>query len=88
MFPQIHLFYPAKTVVIDAKKTKEKQDIINQWQKQCDQCKLVKVTPAMIDEKPLWEVTYWQGSDNYIMDYLSIYDGDRFEQIRLKSMFN
>jgi len=90
---QQYVFVPKQNektdlTTVDTEDTISKQQIINQWKKQCNQCELVRVTPAMIDEKPLWEMTYWIDEDQYIMDYLSIYDGKRYQQFRFKSMFN
>ncbi|WP_158701733.1 cell wall elongation regulator TseB-like domain-containing protein [Lentibacillus sp. Marseille-P4043] len=74
--------------IIDASDILHEQNVIDQWQEQCKKCELIDVTPAMIENKALWEVTYKDSSDRYTFDYLSIYDGSRFQQIRLKSMFN
>lgn len=77
-----------KVTIINTKDIINKQNITRQWKSQCNQCELVKITPAMVDKKPLWEVTYKDNADRYVMDYLSIYDGERFQQLRFKSMFN
>ncbi|MGY0691746.1 cell wall elongation regulator TseB-like domain-containing protein [Virgibacillus sp. FSP13] len=77
-----------KITIIDASDILREQNVIKQWQEQCNKCELIDVTPAMVDNKALWEVTYKDSSDRYTFDYLSIYDGTRFQQIRLKSMFN
>ncbi|MEN1969376.1 DUF5590 domain-containing protein [Lentibacillus sp. N15] len=74
--------------VVNTAKIISKQDIIDQWKHQCNHCELIKVTPAMVDDKALWEVTYRSNSNRYVLDYLSIYDGKRYQQLRLKSMFN
>lgn len=73
---------------VDADKTISKQKIVSHWKNQCSDCKLVRVTPAMINENPLWEVSYWNSANRYIMEYLSIYDGKRYQQFRFKNMFN
>ncbi|MBT2214238.1 DUF5590 domain-containing protein [Virgibacillus dakarensis] len=77
-----------KITIVDAKKIISKQSIIDEWKNQCHKCELIKVTTAMVDQNPLWEVTYRNSSGYQIIDYLSIYDGKRYQQFRLKSMFN
>ncbi|MBR7795581.1 MAG: DUF5590 domain-containing protein [Bacillota bacterium] len=62
--------------------------IIDDWKQQCNQCEFVKITPALVNENALWELTYKDQSGRYVLDYLSIYDGSRYEQYRLKRMFN
>ncbi|ASK63362.1 hypothetical protein CFK37_14950 [Virgibacillus phasianinus] len=74
--------------VVDMSKIIKKQQIKNQWKEQCQNCELINITPAMEDGKPLWEVTYVDAADRYIFDYLSIYDGTRSQQLRLKSIFH
>lgn len=77
-----------KLTVIDVSKTIKKQQIKEQWQQQCENCELINITVAMENNEPLWEVTYVDDSDRYIFDYLSIYDGTRIQQYRLKSIFH
>lgn len=66
----------------------DKQTILNEWEANCDQCTLVDITPAMIDDDPLWEITYRDHRDRYIFDYVSVYDGSAYEQLQFKQMFN
>ncbi|MFZ3578142.1 DUF5590 domain-containing protein [Virgibacillus sp. DJP39] len=64
------------------------QEIKNSWAKQCEDCELIDITPAIENSEPLWEVTYIDDSNRYIFDYLSMFDGTRVQQYRLKSIFN
>jgi len=41
----------------------------------------------MIDKKALWELTYEDADQHYIIDYLSMDDGSRYEQYRFKRTF-
>ncbi|WHX27329.1 DUF5590 domain-containing protein [Virgibacillus halodenitrificans] len=86
------IFYPLQ------KKKKElttidQSDIITEgaikeeWRQQCSSCEFIKITPALVNDKPLWELTYRDESNRYVLDYLSIYDGSRYEQYRFKQMF-
>lgn len=61
--------------------------IQSQWENSCNSCELVRIVPSMIKNKPLWEITYWDKANRYIIDYLSMYDGSQFEQYRLKRIF-
>ncbi|ASN05533.1 hypothetical protein CFK40_11180 [Virgibacillus necropolis] len=74
--------------VIEESEIITRQQIKDQWKQQCQNCELIDITPAMENNEPLWEVTYIDGSDRYIFDYLSIYDGARMQQYRLKSIFH
>lgn len=74
--------------VVDQQDIVSKEDILEKWQQECTDCKLIRVTPGLIDDNPLWEITYIDSSNRYVFDYLSIYDGSQYEQLRFKKMFN
>ncbi|MEI3604758.1 DUF5590 domain-containing protein [Pseudogracilibacillus sp. SE30717A] len=59
------------------------EQIENEWQKNCSQCTLLHSSPAMIDEHPLWELTYTDHSNRYVIEYISLKDGTTFEQLKL-----
>lgn len=87
------VFFPLKNknkdlTIIDESETIAKQSILNQWDTQCQGCKLIKIIPAMVNDEALWELTYIDKSKRYTIDYLSIYDGSRYEQFRFTRMFN
>lgn len=77
-----------RLTVIDGSKIITKQQIMDQWKQQCQNCELIDITPAMENNEPLWEVTYVDDSERYIFDYLSVYDGTRIQRYRLKSIFH
>lgn len=77
-----------KLTIINSSEVTTKQTIKNQWKQQCQNCELIDITPALENNKPLWEVTYIDESDRYIFDYISMYDGTRLQQYRLKSIFH
>lgn len=62
-------------------------ELKKQWSSHCKACKLISVKPAMIDHTPLWELTYYDDSNRFVFDYVSIYDGSEFEKIRLQRKF-
>lgn len=74
--------------VLDLTEIISKESVIEEWQKQCTDCQLIKVIPGMINNKPLWEITYVDSSKRYVFDYLSIEDGSQYERLRFKRMFN
>ncbi|AIF45449.1 hypothetical protein X953_11015 [Virgibacillus sp. SK37] len=86
------IFYPLQgkkkdLTTIDQSDIIAEEAIIGEWKQQCSSCEFIKITPALVNDKPLWELTYRDESDRYVLDYLSIYDGSRYEQYRFKQMF-
>ncbi|WP_249260855.1 DUF5590 domain-containing protein [Virgibacillus pantothenticus] len=86
------IFYPLKgkekkLTTVDQSEILSKSEIKNTWKQECDQCELVRITPALVDGNELWELTYVDSSKRYVFDYLDMYDGSRYEQMRFKSMF-
>ncbi|HEY4602490.1 MAG TPA: DUF5590 domain-containing protein [Cerasibacillus sp.] len=61
-----------------------KSQIKANWLKTCESCYYVSMTPGLIDERPVWEMTYKDGAGRYVFDYLSMYDGESVEQFRFK----
>jgi uncharacterized protein YpmB len=87
------IFYPLEgqekqLTVLDKTEIVAEETILSQWQNECSECELIKAVPAIKDENVLWEVTYFDESERYILDYLSIYDGSRYERYRFTQMFN
>lgn len=70
-----------------------KQDILNEDKiyernfKTCTSCRNITIHPAMINEHPLWEVTYYDQHNRYNLDYFSMLDGSRYERLQLKQTF-
>lgn len=86
------IFYPLKgteknLTTINESEIISKKQVLDKWREQCQDCELVKIVPALVDNKALWELTYNDKSNRYVLDYLSLYDGSRFEQYRFKQMF-
>lgn len=87
------VFYPLKgneknLTTIDKSEIVPETQVQSQWQEQCSNCELIEVVPALSDGNALWEVTFIDENGQYVFDYLSIYDGTRYEQYRFTSMFN
>lgn len=49
----------------------------------CSQCDLIKTQLAIINEIPLWELTYIDESNRYVMEYKYLENGKTFEKISL-----
>lgn len=86
------IFYPLKgkkkdLTTINQSEIISKKQVLNKWKEQCNDCELVKIVPALVENKALWELTYHDKSNRYVLDYLSLYDGSRYEQYRFKQMF-
>ena len=76
-----------KMTFIDSDEVLTKQEIKSLWENDCTKCQFIKVNPAMIKNNPLWEVTYRDDTDRYVLDYLSMYDGSRYEQFKFRQTF-
>ncbi|WP_052360676.1 cell wall elongation regulator TseB-like domain-containing protein [Oceanobacillus manasiensis] len=63
------------------------ENMLQEWSSRCTDCKFIKIVPGIVDEKVLWEITYRDASDRYVLDYYAIEDGSQYEQYRLKQMF-
>ena len=70
-------------IIIEADEVLSRETIEANWQQNCEQCELVKSNPAMIDNIPLWELTYKDRSNRYVIEYVTLKDGTKYEQLRL-----
>ncbi|WP_163969835.1 cell wall elongation regulator TseB-like domain-containing protein [Oceanobacillus halotolerans] len=74
-------------VLIDQDEIISEKQAVDEWSQTCDECEFIKISPAMINERPLWELTYRDEKDRYVLDYISMYDGSQYEQLRFKQTF-
>src|SRR5690625_2837761 len=72
-------------LVFTSKDFLTKEQIENNWLQDCESCQLHQASPAMINKKPLWELTYTDHSNRYVIAYYSMEDGSIYEQLRLVS---
>lgn len=70
-------------IVIENNEVLSKEEIESLWQNNCKNCELIKSKPAMIDNIPLWELTYKDQSSRYVIEYITLKDGTTYEQLRL-----
>lgn len=87
------IFYPLKgkekdITTISVSEITPKEQIIQSWQKNCGDCELNKISPALIDDQLLWEISYYDENDRYVLNYLSIYDGSSYEEYKFERMFD
>lgn len=74
-------------VTIDQAEIMSKEKIQNQWKKSCRECKMIKITPGIIDDDIVWELTYRDESDHYVLEFLSISDGKQYERLSFTERF-
>lgn len=65
-----------------------KENIEAKWKEECDQCTLKSSAPAMIDDTPLWELTYFDPNNRFVMEYRQLEDGDVYEQLKMNRKYN
>lgn len=86
------IFYPfnnknADITSVDKSEIISEETIQKEWKESCRNCNLFDITPALVGDKPSWEITFTDDSNRYVIDNLSIYDGTRIEQFRFNQMF-
>lgn len=64
-----------------------KKEIESKWNKECEQCMLKSSAPAMIDEVPLWELTYLDTNGRFVFEYIELEDGEIYEQLKMKRKY-
>ncbi|WP_155982691.1 DUF5590 domain-containing protein [Paucisalibacillus sp. EB02] len=58
------------------------------WMNECVKCELIDIVPAINKGNALWEITYYDEANRYVLDYVSIFDGTKYEEFRFKKMFD
>lgn len=59
--------------------------IEDNWADECEDCELKKSAPAMMDGEPLWELTYLDTTNRYVLAYFSFEDGSEVETLKLQN---
>src|SRR5699024_9765262 len=85
----VFLFVPIESVDDESAwktfKKKDGQDIETveaSFTKECEDCKLHYIQPAMIEDNVLWEIVYTDESNRYVMEYVQMENGEQFERLR------
>ncbi|MGM8211592.1 cell wall elongation regulator TseB-like domain-containing protein [Virgibacillus sp. W0430] len=74
-------------LVLDERKLINQESILKKWENECSECTLIKIVPGMINNKPVWELTYTDKTHRYVFEYVSLFDGTPYEQFRFSTMF-
>jgi uncharacterized protein YpmB len=74
-------------VVINEEDIVSSDEVQQAWQQDCSSCQLIKIVPAMLKGDPLWEISYEDEANRYVLEYVSMYDGSQYEEFRFKKMF-
>lgn len=74
-------------ITIDQSEIVSKETLITQLQNECSTCKIISIIPGIEDNDLLWELTYVDASDRYVLEYVSIYDATQYEQFRFKRSY-
>lgn len=73
--------------IVNAEDIIPKEKIEATWKKDCSGCELLDIVPAISKDNVLWEITYIDDSERYVINYVSMYDGTQFEEFRFKKSF-
>lgn len=89
---QVFVFVPISNeskdmLTVDQSEIIAKEKVKSIWAEQCDDCKIKKITPGIVEDDFVWELTYIDGKNRYVFDYVSLYDGDPYELLRFKQLF-
>ncbi|WP_047980063.1 cell wall elongation regulator TseB-like domain-containing protein [Ornithinibacillus contaminans] len=57
------------------------------WEKECSACEFQAIVPAIIKGNALWEITFTDEANRYVINYVSMYDGTQYEEFRFNKMF-
>src|SRR5699024_3073215 len=87
------IFYPLEEeekniTTIDLATVLSKEQMVQEWQQNCTSCQFVDITPALMDGEELWEITYQDEQNRYVLAYYSMDNAAVYEQLFFKSMFN
>jgi|SRR5690625_5130026 len=76
-------FSTNKLYVIDTNHLLTKEQLEQSVTESCASCQLIHSTPAMIEQFPLWELTYIDESERYVIEYKYLETGQTFETLKL-----
>lgn len=76
-----------ETIIVKEEDIISKEELQERLLKECSSCHKISIKPAMMNEEPLWEITYFDQHERYNMDYFSMLNGKRYERLQLKQTF-
>lgn len=77
-----------ETVTVEVDNTLSQAKIESIWATECSQCELKGSSPAILDDVPLWELTYIDENKRYVLEYRQLKDGQTYEQLKLNRKYN
>lgn len=76
-----------KMKLVSFKDNKSQEEIESLWFNECNQCTLIRSVPALVNNKPMWEITYTDHANRYVIEYRLFTDGTTYEQLRLSTKY-
>lgn len=73
--------------IVPAKTMKEPETFEDKLKENCKACEIVRSAPAMIDGVPLWELTYYDEEDRYVIEYKYLENGNTYEKLSLSRKY-
>ncbi|SET90883.1 Uncharacterized protein YpmB [Salinibacillus kushneri] len=74
-----------ETTYVDIKDGMSKEEMSSDWKKQCQDCKLVSITPGIEDGHVIWEIVYENTENQYVFETYLFENGDLYEQVKLRN---
>src|SRR5699024_2569270 len=69
-----------KLIILKQDDVLSKENIEQKWKSDSKECNLKKTGLTMIDDEVIWELTYIDKEENYIIEYISLEDGSTNEE--------
>ncbi|MFD1065220.1 hypothetical protein [Oceanobacillus locisalsi] len=66
-------------IVINTEDIMREEAMVDAWSSNCDTCQFADISPAYEDGEALWEITYYDQDNHFVMDYYSI-NGESLEE--------
>ena len=75
-------------ITIKTSEMMSQKEIESAWSDECSECELKSSLPAIIDNTPLWELTYIDKKNRFVMEYRQLEDATIYEQLKLNRKYN
>lgn len=75
-------FVKTNVIIVSKNNFIAEDKLLASWQNECTNCELIDMTPAMIKGVPLWEITYIDENNRYVIEYKTKTNGEIYEQLR------
>lgn len=78
----------SELTVVNKKDIEPVENVRENWLSECANCELIDIVPAILNNDPLWEITFYDEAGRYVLNYVSIFDGSKYEEFRFRKMFD